>query len=496
MNNSAATPSRVPDHFDPDISALPPWKGPDPQSAVALRNSIGVDIAQLMMESSLMFVLCLASLVVFPEVLRSRIVSGQAIVVAATWSMLYVTAAVLCLRATGDYIPRTLPFRLRANRCVMAVLMGTACALALVSFISRVPVIHPAAFLLAGALNVVAIRATREVSRRRVESAVRAGRSGRNVVIVGQGSWARGLATLIASNQSLGYRLVGFVDDDLPASRECLGSIADLSTICQREFIDEILLTRSVSLDCARAIVERARKDHIDVTLVPDLSSYATAASLDALGDYLTLPIHRERRSPLKPLAKRALDVVGATIAILVALPLLLAIAAMIKFDSRGPVLYYSQRIGRRGRKFSFFKFRTMVADAERLQDSVRHLNKRNGAFFKIENDPRVTRVGHWLRKYSLDELPQLFNVFRGDMSLVGPRPHTLDDYRHYQPQHLRRLDVLPGITGLWQITARRDPSFDVSMALDLEYIASWSIRNDLRILLRTIPIVLSGAGE
>jgi lipopolysaccharide/colanic/teichoic acid biosynthesis glycosyltransferase len=189
-------------------------------------------------------------------------------------------------------------------------------------------------------------------------------------------------------------------------------------------------------------------------------------------------------------------DVCGAAIGILATIPFFIVAAVMIKLDSPGPVFYQSRRIGRKGRKFYFFKFRTMVSNAENLQDAVRHLNKREGAFFKIENDPRVTRVGRWLRKYSLDELPQLFNVLIGDMSLVGPRPHTLDDYKHYQLQHLRRLEVLPGITGLWQITARRDPSFDISMALDLEYIASWSIRNDLRILFRTIPIVLSGAGE
>jgi exopolysaccharide biosynthesis polyprenyl glycosylphosphotransferase len=498
MNNSAATPSFVSGPFEAGSSAIAPGEVPVSSPAVAIRHNVSVDFSQLISEATLMFLLCMTSLVVFPRYWHGHRISLETVIIAATWSMLYATAAVLCLRAAGGYVPRALPFRLKTDRCVLAALMGTAGVLALVSFVSRVPAIHPASFVLAGTVNMGAICATRAISRRRVESAVRAGRSGRNVVIVGRGGLAQSLAALIASHQSLGYRMVGFVDDDTVTSAQaCLGPINDLSAICRREFVDEIILTKVVSMEQGRVIVEQAREDHIDVTLVPELCSYTTAIrSLGALGDYVTMPIHRERRSPFKLFAKRMFDICGAAIGILATIPIFIVAAVMIKLDSPGPVFYQSRRIGRKGRKFYFFKFRTMVSNAENLQDAVRHLNKREGAFFKIENDPRVTRVGRWLRKYSLDELPQLFNVLIGDMSLVGPRPHTLDDYKHYQLQHLRRLEVLPGITGLWQITARRDPSFDISMALDLEYIASWSIRNDLRILFRTIPIVLSGAGE
>jgi lipopolysaccharide/colanic/teichoic acid biosynthesis glycosyltransferase len=136
-----------------------------------------------------------------------------------------------------------------------------------------------------------------------------------------------------------------------------------------------------------------------------------------------------------------------------------------------------------------------MVADADLQKDKLRNENERNGPFFKMENDPRITRVGRWLRKYSFDELPQLWNVLRGDMSLVGPRPHPLDDYERYSIEHLRRLDVSPGLTGLWQVTARSDPSFEINMARDLEYIENWSLGLDLAILFKTIPAVLRAEG-
>jgi lipopolysaccharide/colanic/teichoic acid biosynthesis glycosyltransferase len=139
---------------------------------------------------------------------------------------------------------------------------------------------------------------------------------------------------------------------------------------------------------------------------------------------------------------------------------------------------------------------RTMVTNADELKDSLRHQNERQGPFFKITDDPRITRSGRILRKYSLDELPQLWNVFKGDMSLVGPRPHPIDDFERYNLEHLRRLDVKPGLTGLWQVTARRDPSFETNLALDIDYIENWSLGLDVRILLRTFPEVLRATGN
>jgi lipopolysaccharide/colanic/teichoic acid biosynthesis glycosyltransferase len=159
-------------------------------------------------------------------------------------------------------------------------------------------------------------------------------------------------------------------------------------------------------------------------------------------------------------------------------------------------VLFSALRAGRKGQQFKCHKFRTMAANAEDGKEKLRSHNQREGPTFKIADDPRITRVGKWLRRYSLDELPQLWNVFKGEMSLVGPRPHPLDDCARYKLEHLRRLDVTPGITGLWQVTARRSPSFHINMALDLEYIEKWSLWMDLRILMRTIAVVFQGTGS
>jgi exopolysaccharide biosynthesis polyprenyl glycosylphosphotransferase len=195
-------------------------------------------------------------------------------------------------------------------------------------------------------------------------------------------------------------------------------------------------------------------------------------------------------------LLKRTVDIVFSTLVLILFSPMMLAIAIAIKLDSRGPVFYLSKRIGKKGRAFRCIKFRTMVHDADKQRGGLMHRNERRSVLFKISDDPRITRLGHFLRKYSLDEFPQFFNVLRGDMSVVGPRPPIGSEVREYQLNHLRRLDVIPGITGLWQVQARQDPSFDSYISLDVAYIENWSIWLDLHIILRTIGVVLAGTGR
>ena len=192
---------------------------------------------------------------------------------------------------------------------------------------------------------------------------------------------------------------------------------------------------------------------------------------------------------------KRALDVVGAVIGLVLSAPLMLLAALAITIESRGPILYRSTRVGRSGRPFTFYKLRSMVNGADRHRHHLSHLNECDGPVFKISRDPRVTVIGRFLRTTSLDELPQLWNVLRGDMSLVGPRPPIPDEVSHYQPWQIRRLDVRPGLTCLWQISGRSRIGFEEWMRLDLAYIQRRSFRLDLRILLRTIPAVLSREG-
>ncbi len=193
-------------------------------------------------------------------------------------------------------------------------------------------------------------------------------------------------------------------------------------------------------------------------------------------------------------MAKRTLDVVVASAALVVLLPVMVVIAAVIKITSRGPVIFRQVRCGLNGRLFLFYKFRSMVENAEELKAKVAHLNQKQTAF-KIRNDPRLTPIGHFLRKYSIDEWPQLYNVLRGDMSLVGPRPAVPEEVDHYQRWQRRRLRMRPGLTCLWAVSGRDALDFDTWMRMDMQYIDSWSLALDWKILLRTIPHVLSGKG-
>ncbi|HEY1578309.1 MAG TPA: sugar transferase [Terracidiphilus sp.] len=193
---------------------------------------------------------------------------------------------------------------------------------------------------------------------------------------------------------------------------------------------------------------------------------------------------------------KRIVDVCLSLLLLVLLMPLIALTAAVIWAEGDGPLLYISRRIGRYGRPFTFYKFRTMIVDAESLRNELDRRNERSTVLFKISNDPRITKMGRILRKYSIDEIPQLINVLRGEMSLVGPRPSLAAEVEQYEPQHFVRLTVLPGMTGLWQVVARKSPSFHDYINLDLSYVHNWSLWLDLKILLRTIGVVLAGTGE
>jgi lipopolysaccharide/colanic/teichoic acid biosynthesis glycosyltransferase len=219
-------------------------------------------------------------------------------------------------------------------------------------------------------------------------------------------------------------------------------------------------------------------------------------ALADTMSGSLTLTIDSTPLPKGALRVKRTMDVSLSLLALVVMAPVMLMIALAIRLGSPGPVLYSSWRVGQNGKLFLFLKFRTMIANADDLKEDLQHLNEREGLLFKIANDPRVTRFGRFLRRYSLDELPQFINVLRGEMSLVGPRPPALDEYKLYTSEQQFRLLAKPGITGLWQITARKDPSFTTALNLDRQYVESWSPGLDLKILLKTIPVVLRGDGQ
>ncbi len=360
--------------------------------------------------------------------------------------------------------------------------------------VSRIVVVL--SVLLTGAM----LCARRSLWRSLVYSRYRDGIDTRNVLIIGSGRVAHALRNHLESLRHLGFRFKGFIalDDRERASGEpdTIGSVHQCVALARALFVDEIFFSVPAEKDLVIRLVADARAVGIDVRVVPDLyDGLAWNASVEYVGQFPTIPLHR-REFPIGSfMIKRVLDLVLSSIALAALLPVLATVAAAVRIDSRGSILYPANRIGRKGRTFRCYKFRTMVQHADQLHADMSHLNERDGVLFKVAKDPRITRIGRLLRKYSLDELPQFWNVLRGDMSLVGPRPPIASEVQQYDLSHLRRLDVLPGITGLWQVEARQDPSFDSYISLDTAYVENWTLWLDLKILVRTISVVLGGTG-
>lgn len=349
----------------------------------------------------------------------------------------------------------------------------------------------------AGLLDFAVLFAWRWEDLRRERMAGQSRRALRNVLIVGADGLGRSVGAYLEDHPEEGRALCGYLDDEQPMGNGVIGRVNNLARLARTGFVDEVLLAAPHNRELTLRVLHEARRLRLDVEMVPDLFGCSLeGAEVERVGDLPVICLHEEKLPAAGLLAKRALDIVAACGALLVLAPLLAIIAALIKLDSRGRVLYAAPRAGRKGRLFPCYKFRTMVSNAEDLKKVLRDQNQRSGPIFKIADDPRITRIGRLLRRYSLDELPQLWNVLRGEMSLVGPRPHPVDDFAAYQVEHLARLDVTPGITGLWQVTARRDPSFHRGMELDREYIRSWSLGMDARILLKTVKAVVRGSGD
>ena len=346
-------------------------------------------------------------------------------------------------------------------------------------------------------LNFLIMLAWRRRWRHVPVQAVQGGRDVRNVLIIGAGRVGRQLAAYISEDVSCSRSVVGFLDENEPIGGDVHGRLDDLARIARTDFVDEIILTAPHQPDLARRIIREARRNQIDVKVVPDLFGFEPDDPLvfEKFGNIPVLTLREERMPTFGLFLKQVVDTVTAAATLAFAAPLLSIIALVIKLESPGPVLYQAERAGLKGRRFRCYKFRTMDANADKLKELLRASNERQGPFFKMVDDPRITRVGRFLRRYSLDELPQLWNVVRGEMSLVGPRPHPVDDFERYDLGDLQRLDVPPGLTGLWQVTARRDPSFERGLALDLEYIRTWTLWRDFQILYKTISVVLHGSG-
>jgi exopolysaccharide biosynthesis polyprenyl glycosylphosphotransferase len=323
-----------------------------------------------------------------------------------------------------------------------------------------------------------------------------ADRGARNVLIVGAGAVGRRMANHLESHPEMKRVFCGFLDDRKPLGKGVVGRTMHLAQLARTGFVDEVILAAPRDRDLTLRVLSAARQLRLDVKLAPDLFGCEPTRETERIGGITLISLHEERLPVAGLLLKRGIDLAAASLALVLLAPALVLIAILIKLNSAGPVLYTAPRAGRKGRAFRCYKFRTMVRDADVRKNELREHNQRQGPIFKIRDDPRITWVGRFLRRYSLDELPQLLNVLKGEMSLVGPRPHPLDDFSSYTIEHLPRLDVTPGITGLWQVTARRNPSFQAGMSLDMEYIHRWSLGMDMSILLKTVWEVLRGSGD
>src|ERR1700723_1192698 len=288
----------------------------------------------------------------------------------------------------------------------------------------------------------------------------------RNIIIVGTGRVGQAMRHPLDSIRHLGYSFKGYVripgvDADNPSlAGDVLGSIDQLLPLARQFFADEIFLSAPCDARVVTQIVTKAREAGVDIRVVPELyDGLAWNSPIEYIGQFPTIPLHRGETPVIGLFLKRILDVLLSSVALIVLSPLIAVIAIMVKLDSTGPIFYCSDRIGKKGRVFRCIKFRTMVADAERRRAEILHMNERDGVLFKVSNDPRITAFGRFLRKYSLDELPQFLDVLRGDMSMVGPRPPIASEVKRYDLSHLRRLDALPGMTGLWKVQGCQGPS-------------------------------------
>lgn len=385
------------------------------------------------------------------------------------------------------------------GRVVRVVLQGVAAAVVVAWAVGApLPRGWVVTFLVVALVLVAAERvAVRSWFRRRRAS----GRSLRGVVVVGTNPEAVDLA-LALEPPEVGYRVLGFVGVEpdapdelrgLPVHHGVSGTLEVAGALgAQGVIVATTGLEVGVSNQLLRDLLDAGL--HVEVTSgLRDVTP--ERLTVRPLGRHPVVYLEPPRRLGWRAAAKRTFDVAGASLGLLLFLPVLAAAALAVKVTSPGPVLFRQDRVGRDGRLFAVLKLRTMVVDAEERLQEVLDLNEVDGPLFKLREDPRITRVGRWLRRTSIDELPQLWNVVRGDMSLVGPRPALPREVKDWDDELFERLRVRPGITGMWQVSGRSDTCFAEYQRLDLFYVDNWSILIDLGVLARTVPTVLSGRG-
>ena len=340
----------------------------------------------------------------------------------------------------------------------------------------------------------------RAVARRIFTRLRRAGVIGRPVLIVGTDADAIGLMHAAQRSPDLGYRIVGFVgsqDIGRRGGARVLGGIDDTVSVLEATGATGVLISlSSVESSVVNKLTRRLTDAGYHVALSSGLRDIDIARFRPQdMGGRTLIYVEPVRRDGWRAVAKRGFDVLVALTALVVTAPITICAALAVKRSSPGPVIFKQERVGRDGRTFHVYKFRTMIADAETRKADVAHLNEADGPMFKIAEDPRITKQGRVLRRLSIDEIPQFINVLRGEMSVVGPRPALASEVEQWSEETHERLRVLPGITGMWQVSGRSNATFDDYKRLDLYYVDNWSLAHDLRIVLRTVSVVLARRG-
>jgi exopolysaccharide biosynthesis polyprenyl glycosylphosphotransferase len=356
--------------------------------------------------------------------------------------------------------------------------------------------------LVALACSLVLVAGERMAVRKILHFLRRRGADLTRVLIIGANHEARTIARTIEREAWLGYRILGFVDDrgtrsDAVGTGQVLGSTAELKDVIA-EHRATLVLVAATAFDASTLNRLFWELQDVDVDLQITSGTIDLMASRMIVQSVAGIPLLYVRRTGMdrpQRTIKRTIDVVGSALGIILLSPFLVALAVWIKRDSDGPVIFKQVRVGRDGETFVCWKYRTMVMDAEAQKAELEHLSEGPGLLFKLKEDPRVTRAGRWLRRYSLDELPQLYNVLKGEMSLVGPRPAIPQEAEQYDDWVRNRLKVKPGMTGLWQVSGRTETSFSDYIRFDLFYIQNWSLALDLWILWRTFRAVTTAEG-
>jgi len=324
----------------------------------------------------------------------------------------------------------------------------------------------------------------------------------RNILVIGASDAGRKYVSEIQKHSYLNLNIIGYIkilDSDAYDDLKDLGTLEHLDQITSMQVVDELAVVKPLSFDPRlKEKLNQCQCTGITITMVLELQNTDfTKADVAMIGKIPVLKFHLVSLNEGQLFLKRLLDVSGALIGMLLFGFAFMIFAPLIKLESPGPVIFRQERVGKNGRVFTMWKFRSMVNDAESHKNELMDSNEMNGHIFKIKNDPRVTRVGAFLRKSSIDELPQFFNVLRGDMSLVGTRPPTVDEFRAYESTQRCRLSITPGLTGIWQISGRSDiKDFEEIVKMDIEYISNWSLLLDLHVIFKTFGVVLNGRGS